>query len=108
MGEQWYYSRGGTSVGPVSALDLKHLASSGQLGPTDLVWKEGMSDWVSAEQLKGLFVVPAPAAVPQRGGQVEELITCQKCPRCEAEHRQFLQTPRFVARIEALAAEKKK
>jgi hypothetical protein len=28
--------------------------------------------------------------------------------KSEAEHRQFLQTPRFVARIEALAAEKKK
>ncbi|MPZ29805.1 MAG: hypothetical protein GEV13_02200 [Rhodospirillales bacterium] len=28
--------------------------------------------------------------------------------RSEAEHRQFLQTPRFVARIEGLAAEKKK
>ena len=28
--------------------------------------------------------------------------------KSEAEHRQFLQTPRFVARIEALVAEKKK
>ena len=28
--------------------------------------------------------------------------------KSEAEHRQFLQTPRFVARLEALAAEKKK
>ena len=28
--------------------------------------------------------------------------------KSEAEHRQFLQTPRFVARIEALAVEKKK
>jgi hypothetical protein len=89
MGEYWYYSRGGTSVGPVSALDLKHLASSGQLAPTDLVWQEGMRDWVPAEQLKGLFVVPASAAPPQRSEQARELITCQKCPRCEAEHRQL-------------------
>ncbi len=44
MGEKWYYSRDGSTVGPVSALELKHLASSGQLGPTDLVWKEGMRD----------------------------------------------------------------
>ena len=27
--------------------------------------------------------------------------------KSDAEHRQFLQTPRFVARIEALAASKK-
>lgn len=89
MGEMWYYTRGGTAVGPVSALELKRLASSGQLTPTDLVWKEGMSDWVAAEQLKGVFVVPASPAPPPRSEQPQELITCQNCPRCEAEHRQL-------------------
>ena len=89
MGEEWYYSRGGTPVGPVSALELKRLASGGQLGPTDLVWKEGMRDWVTAEQLKGLFAVPASVVLPQRGEQAQELITCQRCPRCETEHRQL-------------------
>jgi hypothetical protein len=85
MGEQWHYSRGGKTVGPVSALELKRLASSGQLAPTDLVWKEGMPDWVAADQLKGLFVAPALPAQPQRE-QAQELITCKECPRCEAEH----------------------
>lgn len=89
MSEKWYYSRDGAPVGPVSAGELKHLASSGELGPTDLVWKEGMRDWVAAEQLKGLFVVAASAAAPQRGEQAQELITCQNCPRCEGDHRQF-------------------
>ncbi len=89
MSEQWFYSRGGAVVGPVSAVDLKLLASSGQIGPADLVWKEGMRDWVPAEQLKGLFDAPAPAAPPPRKEQPQELITCQKCPRCEAEHRQL-------------------
>lgn len=89
MSEKWYYGRGGATVGPVSALDLKQLASSGQLAPTDLVWKEGMRDWVPAEQLKGLFDVHAAPALPQRSEQASELITCQKCPRCEAEHRQL-------------------
>lgn len=89
MGEKWYYNRGGTTGGPVSALDLKHLASSGQLLPADLVWKEGMREWLPAEQLKGLFVVAASATLPQPSEQVQELITCQICPRCEAEHRQL-------------------
>lgn len=88
MSENWYYTQGDISVGPVSALDLKQLASSGQIAPTDLVWKEGMSAWAPAEQLKGLFEVPAPAPLAPRGEQ-SELITCQKCPRCEAEHRQL-------------------
>jgi hypothetical protein len=89
MSEMWYYNRGGATVGPVSAPDLKQLASSGQLVPTDLVWKEGMRDWVPAEQLKGLFVAPAAVALPQQSQQGQELITCQKCPRCDAEHRQL-------------------
>src|SRR4051812_11448361 len=81
MSEQWFYSRDGASNGPVSAHELKQLASSGQLAPTDFVWKEGMREWVPAEQLKGLFVAPASPELPQRREQGQELITCQNCPR---------------------------
>lgn len=95
MSEKWYYSRGDSTVGPVSAPELKRLASVGQLGPTDLVWKEGMRDWVAADQVKGLIAVvvavavAVPAAPPQRAEPAQELINCTDCPRCEADHRQF-------------------
>jgi hypothetical protein len=35
----------GEKRGPVSDHELKRLASEGTLKPTDLIWREGMSDW---------------------------------------------------------------
>ena len=55
MAGEWYYAKGDKQIGPVSASDLKALAHSGGLAPTDVVWKEGMDGWVPARQIKGLF-----------------------------------------------------
>ena len=51
---QWYYARDGKKGGPVSAQYLKEKAQSGQLLPTDLLWKDGLKDWVAAGTLPGL------------------------------------------------------
>ena len=64
MSSQWYYSQGGQRQGPIAFDKLKELAASGQLGPTDLVWKEGMSQWAEAKSLKELFPI-APATSGQ-------------------------------------------
>jgi hypothetical protein len=55
MADEWYYTKQGQQQGPVSAGQLKQLAASGGLMPTDLVWKEGMANWVPARQTRGLF-----------------------------------------------------
>lgn len=55
MAAEWYYSQGGEQNGPVSANELKELAISGTLSPSDLVWKEGMDKWTSASTVKELF-----------------------------------------------------
>ena len=55
MPTEWYYQSGGERCGPVSGGELKALAQSGQLLPTDLIWKEGKSDWRPASNVKGLF-----------------------------------------------------
>jgi len=61
----WYYCRAGNRHGPVSAGELKQLASSDQLSPDDLVWKEGIADWVPAKTVKGLFpAIPATSGPP--------------------------------------------
>ena len=52
---EWYYGRNGQQQGPVTSNQLKQLAQSGQLLPTDLVWKDGMSEWAKASKVKGLF-----------------------------------------------------
>ncbi len=62
MSEQWYYARNGNQTGPIAAGDLKQLADSGRLLPTDLVRKDGMKAWAPASRVKGLF--PAPVVSP--------------------------------------------
>ncbi len=44
----WYYLSGDQQHGPVSAGRLHQLARSGTLLPEDLVWREGMDDWLPA------------------------------------------------------------
>lgn len=55
---EWYYARGNQQYGPVSPAELRALAEKGVLGPDDLVWRAGMSDWVAARRIKGLFEPP--------------------------------------------------
>jgi hypothetical protein len=56
MASEWYYTVNGQQAPtPVSASQLRQLAANGQLQPTDLVWQEGMANWVPASSIKGLF-----------------------------------------------------
>jgi len=52
---QWHYAHNGQQFGPVSDQQLKQLADSGQLLPTDMVWKKGMAQWVKAARIDDLF-----------------------------------------------------
>ncbi|MFO0804357.1 MAG: DUF4339 domain-containing protein [Gemmataceae bacterium] len=66
MASQWYYSVGGAVRGPISSQALVSLANGGQLLPTDLVWKDGMAEWVQARKIKKLFPKsPLPPPLPQ-------------------------------------------
>jgi hypothetical protein len=55
MAQDWFVTLNGQQVGPISAQQLKEYAASGQLQPTDTVWKEGMAQWQPASSVKGLF-----------------------------------------------------
>jgi len=60
---QWYYSKNGSQLGPVSTEDLKAKLGTGEVTTTDLVWKEGMADWLPAHQvgeLTAVAVIPTP------------------------------------------------
>jgi uncharacterized RDD family membrane protein YckC len=52
---EWYYLRNGQQAGPVGSGQLKQLAARGGLQPHDLVWRDGLSNWVPAARVKGLF-----------------------------------------------------
>jgi uncharacterized protein DUF4339 len=55
MASAWYFSKHGTQLGPVSSSQLRQLVHTGQVLPTDLIWKEGMPTWVAAGSVEDLF-----------------------------------------------------
>lgn len=71
---QWYYSKNGTQLGPISQSELIAKLSSGEVTSADLVWKDGMADWIPAAQVAELRAnVPAqqasvPASAPAAYG----------------------------------------
>jgi hypothetical protein len=60
---EWFYTTNKQQMGPVSFDELKELATRGMLRPTDLVWRDGMRDWMKAST-QGLFDEKNPAASP--------------------------------------------
>ena len=89
-GNGFFFTQNGRQCGPVSAAQLKKLANSGRLMPSDDVKKEGTDKWVNAGTIKGLFPPTGPL-----GAILEELeedalqATAEephkKCPYCGEE-----------------------
>ena len=57
----WYFANGDVQRGPVTEAQIRALIGTGNLKPDDLVWKEGMPDWMPAGEVPGLFE-PQPAS----------------------------------------------
>jgi type IV pilus assembly protein PilA len=71
MAEQWFVAvnmpQGQQRLGPMPLEQVQQMASSGQITPQNLVWKEGMPDWVPAgnvAEIYGSFQAGAPAFQP--------------------------------------------
>lgn len=64
--DAWYYATGGRQNGPIPLSELIRLYATGTVGPKDLVWREGMSNWQPAEEVPDLRPPPAvrPPAPP--------------------------------------------
>ncbi len=60
----WFYSKHGKQLGPISEEDFSSKCASGEILPTDLVWKEGMSDWKPSSEVIGLSLTQKIAASP--------------------------------------------
>ncbi len=66
--DEWYYTTGGAQAGRASAAELKRMAATGQLAPTDFVRKGRSTKWIEAGKVRGLF--PEPSAQPEPEQQV--------------------------------------
>jgi hypothetical protein len=64
MADVWYYAQNGQQTGPVSSEQLQQLARSGRICDTDLVWREGLPQWIQARSVGGLFVPHEAANAP--------------------------------------------
>jgi hypothetical protein len=64
----WYYLKNGGQKGPVQKEFIHGLLESGQFQRTDLVWKEGMTDWLPAQGVSELelprFTPPPGSVIP--------------------------------------------
>ncbi len=65
---QWYYSKNGTQFGPVEESELRAKLAAGEISPVDLVWKDGMPDWLPAARVAELALSAFPA-VPTGNSQ---------------------------------------
>ena len=55
----WFYAKNGSQQGPLSTDEIKSRIAMGEIGPNDLAWREGMSDWMPVGQISELKVAPA-------------------------------------------------
>jgi hypothetical protein len=54
-GANWHFAVEGRQAGPVGFEQLHRMAQSGSLRSSDLVWRVGTPQWVSAGSIPGLF-----------------------------------------------------
>jgi len=67
MADRWFYAHEKNKLGPFSGLQLKALATSGEILPTDTVWKDDIERGVPASRVRYLFLtVPAVPAASDR------------------------------------------
>ena len=53
---QWYYSKNGSQIGPIDQNELLTKISSGEMLQSDLVWREGMADWLPVSKVNELIM----------------------------------------------------
>jgi hypothetical protein len=61
---QWYYSQNGAQTGPVTQEELTAMVASGRVRSDELVWTEGMANWLPAYSVPQLRSAPIPGAPP--------------------------------------------
>lgn len=67
---QWFIARDGKQHGPVSDAELRKIVELSHLKPTDLVWRQGFTDWRAASSVFPEIGAPAaPAPQPAAPAQ---------------------------------------
>jgi hypothetical protein len=83
MAKDWYYAKDGQQRGPFPETHVRQLAATGQILPHDLVWHEGLTEWVAAQSVPGLVPEAALAAAAASEAGVSQ----PEAPRAPAAAR---------------------
>lgn len=59
---EWYHARGGRQQGPFGLEQMRALVRGGQLAPEDLVWRQGLPDWLPLREVPELAAFAGGAA----------------------------------------------
>ena len=54
---EWFYGKGGQQFGPIDEVTLSARIATGEIGPQDLVWNEGMDSWSLCKKFVTLLQV---------------------------------------------------
>ncbi len=118
---KWFYGRGGQQTGPLSVAEMRDLVARGQITPTDMVWREGMPNWIPASQAADLMpssqaAAPAPVGyytstlgMPQRAvenlkGHAQPIGDTSDWPLDEPHMQQFEEAIKLRKKISAAAS----
>jgi hypothetical protein len=66
FGAMYYVGKNGQQTGPFTLEQVQAKYASGEISPTDLMWKEGTADWKAASEFSEL-AAPAPSSFPAPG-----------------------------------------
>jgi hypothetical protein len=97
MASDWFYTQNGEKHGPVSSAELRQLATSGQLLPTDLIWKEGMPNWVKASSTTDLFPAGAGTVPPDPAGDTPVAAASSAAASAKERAKKFFQRAESIA-----------
>ncbi|MBJ7284431.1 MAG: DUF4339 domain-containing protein [Akkermansiaceae bacterium] len=60
----WYFSREAVQFGPVSEPESRQMLALAEILPTDLMWCDGMTHWISAESARKIMESPQLPKIP--------------------------------------------
>jgi hypothetical protein len=79
---EWYYAEAGERKGPVSEDQLRQMVAEGRLKATDMIWKNGIPNWIPLDEV--IFLAPSnpnsPPPIPattKEGGAFMKFLLLQ-------------------------------
>ena len=73
MAELWNIARGGKKLGPYSLVQMKQMASTGDLLPQEMVLQDGAKKWIPASDFKEFFTSTGTEPASESSGSSSKL-----------------------------------